>query len=113
MKELEKTYSVCPVCFFEGKIQKIDASIIEEEEKIWIIKHCQKHGSFKEIYFGDVQLYKRWMKYKVTMKAVSYVKTSLLEDPPLYDEHTSQTMLTNLIVTNRTNLQWDKAFSCS
>jgi 7,8-dihydro-6-hydroxymethylpterin dimethyltransferase len=107
MKVLEKTYSVCPVCFYEGKIQKINASIIEEEEKVWIIKHCQKHGSFKEIYFGDIKLYKRWMDYKVTAKPVSYVKTSLLGDPELYKVHTSQTMLTCLVVTNRTNLLWE------
>jgi uncharacterized radical SAM superfamily Fe-S cluster-containing enzyme len=107
MKELEKTYSVCPMCLHEGKIQKITASIIEDEAKVWIIKHCQKHGSFKEIYFGDITLYKRWMGYKVTAEPISYVKTSLLEDPELYEVHTSQTMLTNLVVTNRTDMSWD------
>jgi hypothetical protein len=94
MKELEKTYSVCPVCFQDGKIQKINASIIEDDEKVWITKVCQKHGSFKEIYFSDVNLYKRWMKFKMTGKPVSYVKTSLFDDPELYAEHTSQTVLT-------------------
>ena len=34
MKELEKTISVCPSCFQEGIIQKIDAKIIEEDEKV-------------------------------------------------------------------------------
>ena len=108
MNELEKTYSVCPMCFYEGKLQKIDASIIDVEGKIWIKKHCKIHGDFKEIYFGDVELYKRWMIYKATAKPVSYVKTRLLNDPELYDVHLSQTILTNLIVTNRTNLQWDQ-----
>lgn len=107
---LEKTYSICPLCFNEGKIQKIDASIIEDENKVWIVKSCQKHGSFKEIYFGDIHLYKKWMKFKVSGKPVSYVKTNLFTDTHLYKEHTSQTMLTNLVVTNRSNLKWDNIF---
>ncbi|PNX52733.1 MAG: hypothetical protein BV458_08040 [Thermoplasmata archaeon M9B2D] len=110
MKELEKTSSVCPSCFQEGKIQKINAAIIEDEDKVWIIKHCKKHGSFKEIYFGDINLYKRWMKYKINSKPVYYIKTSLFEGTELYSEHTSQTMLTNLVITNRSNLKIDQNF---
>ncbi len=110
MNELEKTYSVCPVCLQEGKIQKINASIIEDDKKIWMIKQCQTHGPFKEIYFSDVNLYTRWMKYKVTGKPVSIIKTSLFNDPELYAEHTSQTVLTNLVVTNRCNLRDNQNF---
>jgi hypothetical protein len=105
MNVLECIESVCPTCYTEGKIQKISGSIVEEDGKVWIIKKCQKHGSFKEIYFGDVDLYKRWMTYKVTGDPVAEIKKSLFNDPPLYEEHTSQTMLTNLIVTNRCNLK--------
>ncbi len=86
MNELEKTYSVCPMCFYEGKLQKIDANIIEDEGKIWIKKHCKNMVILRKYYFGDVELYKRWMSYKVTAKPVSYVKTKLLEDPELYDD---------------------------
>jgi 7,8-dihydro-6-hydroxymethylpterin dimethyltransferase len=110
MNELEKTYSVCPLCFQDGKIQKINASIIESDEKIWIIKQCQKHGTFREIYFSDVNLYKRWMKFKVTGKPVSIIKKSLFNDPELYAEHISQTVLTNLVVTNRCNLRENQNF---
>ena len=105
MKILEHVKSICPVCFLEGKIQKIDAEIIEEETKVWMVKQCQKHGSFKEIYWNDIELYNKWMHYKITGEPVADVKTSLFNDPQLYNEHTSQPMLTNLIVTNRCNLQ--------
>lgn len=37
MKELEKTYSVCPACYQEGKIKKISATIVEENGKVLII----------------------------------------------------------------------------
>jgi 7,8-dihydro-6-hydroxymethylpterin dimethyltransferase len=110
MKELEKTYSVCPACIQDGKVQKIDASIIEDDEKVWITKVCQKHGPFKEIYFSDVNLYKRWMKFKVTGRPISVIQTSLFNDPELYAEHTSQTVLTNLVVTNRYNLKHNQDF---
>jgi len=104
MKVLEKTESVCPTCFQEGKINKIDANIIEDDTKIWILKTCQTHGSFKEMYFGDANVYKRWMSYKVTGSPVSDIKTSVFNDPSLYAVHTSQPVLTNLMVTNRCNL---------
>ena len=64
MKELEKIQSVCPACYRDGKIQKIDASIIEDDGKVWISKDCETHGNFKDIYFGDSNLYRKWMKYQ-------------------------------------------------
>ena len=110
MKELEKTYSVCPLCYQEGKIRKIPATIVEEKGKVWITKKCDKHGPFKDIYFGDASLYKRWMKYKVTGSSSPDVKTRILDEPVLYDEHKSQTVLTNLLVTNRCNLRCSYCF---
>jgi len=62
MKELEKTSSVCPACYQQGKIHKIDAKIVEEDGKVYITKECPEHGSFKDIYFSDVAIYKKWMK---------------------------------------------------
>jgi uncharacterized radical SAM superfamily Fe-S cluster-containing enzyme len=111
MKILEKTESICPICFNEGKIQKIEASIVEDNEKVWIIRACQNHGSFKDIYFGDVKLYQRWMKFKVTGKPVLDIRTNLFNDPQLYPEHFSPTVLTNLVVTNRNNLKNNQNYS--
>ncbi len=110
MKELEKTSSVCPACYQEGKIHKIPALIIEEDGKVWITKKCDKHGSFKDIYFGDYNLYKRWMKYIVTGKPAPDVKTKVFDEPALYDEHKSQSVLTNLLLTNRCDLRCSYCF---
>jgi len=46
MKKLEKTESVCPECFKKGKVNKIDAEIIEANGKVWITKKCKQHGCF-------------------------------------------------------------------
>jgi len=110
MKELEEINSICPECLKQGKIEKIDAKIIEENGNVWITKKCNKHGFLKDIYFRDSNLYKRWMKYKVTGNFNPDVKTSLFGDQPLYDKHLSQSVLTNLLVTNRCNIRCSYCF---
>jgi uncharacterized radical SAM superfamily Fe-S cluster-containing enzyme len=110
MKELEKIKSVCPSCYQQGLIEKIDAKIVEEKGKVWIIKKCKKHGSFKDIYFGDYKIYKKWMKYKIDGTNSPDVKTKILDSPSLYDIHKSQTVLTNLLITNRCDLRCSYCF---
>ena len=110
MKELEKTSSVCPACFQEGVIKKIDAKIVEDNGKVYITKTCDKHDDFKDIYFGDANLYKKWMKYMVTGRSAPDVKTKVFNEPALYDEHKSQSVLTNLLVTNRCDLRCNYCF---
>jgi len=110
MEVLEKTKSICPVCYHEGNINKIDAEIIEEKGKVYIVKSCDKHGSFKDIYFSDSDVYRKWIKYKVTGKGAPDVKTSVFDETPLYDEHKSQSVLTNLLVTNRCDLRCSYCF---
>ena len=110
MKELEKISSVCPACFKEGKIKKIDAKVVEEDGKVYIFKECDKHGSFKEIYFSDAKVYKKWMKYTVTGNPAPDVKTKVFDEPALYEEHKSQSVLTNLLATNRCDLRCSYCF---
>lgn len=107
---LERTRSICPGCYKEGVIKKIDADIIEENGKVWIQKTCDKHGTFKDIYFSDISIYKKWMKYKVTGIDSPDVKTKVLDFPALYDIHKSQSVLTNLLVTNRCDLRCSYCF---
>ncbi len=110
MKELEKIKSICPACYQQGTIKKIDAKVVEDKGKVWIIKNCKKHGSFKEIYFGDSRIYKKWMNYKIDGKNSPDIKTKILDFPSLYDIHKSQTVLTNLLVTNRCDLRCNYCF---
>jgi len=110
MQILDKTESICPVCFYEGKLKKIDANIIEDDEKIWMTKVCDQHGFLKIILFEDATLYKRWMKFKVSGAPIINIKTKLFNDFELYPRHLSEPMLMNLIVTNRYNIKSDKNF---
>jgi uncharacterized radical SAM superfamily Fe-S cluster-containing enzyme len=111
MKKLERTQSICPKCFKDKKIRKIDAYITEQDGKIWIEKECPEHGHFKSIYFNDAKLYRKWMKYYVTGRGVDNVKIeNLPEGLSLYPKHFSQTLLANLMVTNRCNLRCSYCF---
>jgi len=110
VQELEKISSVCPAHYQEGKIKKIDAKVIEEDGKVYIWKKCPEHGEFKDIYFSDAEIYKKWMKYKVTGQPSPDVKTKIFDEPALYDQHMSQSVLTNLLITNRCDLRCSYCF---
>jgi uncharacterized radical SAM superfamily Fe-S cluster-containing enzyme len=110
MKELEKIKSICPSCYQQGLIETIDAKVIEDKGKVWIVKNCKKHGSFRDIYFADSNIYKKWMNYNVEGKDSPDIKTKILDTPSLYDIHKSQTVLTNLLVTNRCDLRCSYCF---
>ena len=107
---LEKITSVCPAHYQEGKIKKIDAKIIEENGKVYIWKKCPEHGEFKDIYFSDAEIYKKWMKYRVIGTPSPDVKTKIFDEPALYDQHMSQSVLTNLLITNRCDLRCSYCF---
>jgi len=42
MEVIRKTQSVCPKC-----IKKVDARIVEQDGKVYMLKECKKHGKFK------------------------------------------------------------------
>ncbi|MCD6477510.1 MAG: radical SAM protein [Candidatus Aenigmarchaeota archaeon] len=112
IKILEKTESVCPECLKEDKINKIPAELIEEDGKIYLRKKCKKHGSFKAIVFSDAKLYHKWIKYKVDGDGVSNmeIKSWLSPKEKLYPKHLSQSVLTNIMLTNRCNLRCKYCF---
>lgn len=108
--EIQKTRSICPVCF-----SVIDARIVREDNKILITKECKDHGSFTDIYFSDPDTYKRFAKFKVLGTGVSNPMTGIRHGCP-YDcgicpEHKTSTILANIDVTNRCNFQCPICFA--
>lgn len=57
MKIIRKTKSVCPVC-----IKDLDADIIEEDNMVYMVKRCGKHGRFKILINEDSSFYKQLNK---------------------------------------------------
>ena len=100
----KETVSICPVC---GKV--IPATIYEEDGKIWYKKTCPEHGEFKDIYYGDAEVWYWMEKWGMILDGIGP------EYPNIYngfeDHHYSFTALANLDLTNRCNLRCPICFA--
>ncbi|NIO22153.1 MAG: radical SAM protein [Candidatus Aenigmarchaeota archaeon] len=99
-----QTRSVCPEC-----LKLIDATIFEKDGKVWIEKKCEKHGKFRDVYWGDSGMYKKAKKFAydgigVSNPNVKKEKLVCPKDCGLCALHKSHTALANLVVTNRCDL---------
>jgi uncharacterized radical SAM superfamily Fe-S cluster-containing enzyme len=106
MAALRKTQSICPECLKKRKLTKLDAEIIEEKGRIYLLKKCKNHGKFKELYSGDSALYNKFMGFFVTGDGVSNPKMSGIDCPNdcgICPRHKTTTILANIDVTNRCN----------
>jgi hypothetical protein len=48
----KRTQSLCPDCS-----ELIDATILEDNGKVVMEKHCKNHGDFRDIVYSDAKLY--------------------------------------------------------
>lgn len=108
---IKKTRSLCPVC---GSV--LDAEITEEEGKVWIKRTCPEHGAFRHIYWSDPVLYHRFARYDAVGSGISNPQNiAPAENCPtscgLCNNHHSQTLLANIDLTNRCNLDCDFCFA--
>ena len=55
----EHTKSLCPLCY-----EKIDARVIEEDNKVFILKDCPEHGNSRGLLEKDVEFYKKFLTTK-------------------------------------------------
>ncbi|MEZ0290511.1 MAG: tetraether lipid synthase Tes, partial [Sulfolobales archaeon] len=95
--------SICPYCQ-----RLLPAVIFEREEKVYIRKTCPEHGTIEELYFGDSKLYHRFQSISYEGRGARYAYVSLAAPCPfncgLCPMHKSHSALTNLVVTNRCDL---------
>jgi len=109
---IKKTRSLCPTCN-----TVIDAEIAEEEGKIWLKRNCPEHGAFKNLYWSDPVMYHRFDKYNAVGNGIANPQntTAAPESCPtacgLCNNHHSQTLLANIDLTNRCNLDCDFCFA--
>jgi 7,8-dihydro-6-hydroxymethylpterin dimethyltransferase len=54
MKDIKTTQSICPEC-----LKALDATIFEDEGKVFIKKTCPEHGEYTELYWSDYDQYVR------------------------------------------------------
>ncbi len=103
--------SICPEC-----MEIIKATLYPEGGKVWIKKTCKEHGDFKDIFYGDVNLYYR-------SESLWFGDGRGIEDPPiknatvcpkqcgLCNMHTSHSGLPIMDLTNRCNLTCPVCFA--
>ncbi|AEH61593.1 Radical SAM domain protein [Methanosalsum zhilinae DSM 4017] len=104
--------SLCPECHFP-----IDGKLFEEHGKLMVEKTCSEHGSYRDIYWSDADLFHRFDKYSVSGDGLSNPITSddshCPENCGICSAHRTTTILANIDVTNRCNMKCPVCFSNS
>lgn len=108
---LKKTKSLCPEC---KKV--LDAEIIENEGRVYIERTCPEHGFFSYLYWDDVDLYRRYDGYDVKGSGLENPQiitdvSSCPENCGICNHHHSTTLLANIDLTNRCNLNCEFCFA--
>lgn len=108
---IKKTKSLCPAC---GRV--LDADIVEEEGKVWLDRTCPEHGAYRGLYWSDAEMYRRFDTYERVGEGVLNPQTAASpagcpNDCGLCPNHRSTTLLANIDLTNRCNLNCDFCFA--
>jgi len=105
-----KTGSMCPTCR-----KMLEAHVYEENDKIWMKKHCPEHGETLDIYWSDPKSFKRFNYYRVTDKGFETPHNDKINGCPLdcgiCKEHHSGTYMLIMDITNRCNLRCPVCFA--
>jgi uncharacterized radical SAM superfamily Fe-S cluster-containing enzyme len=110
MQVIKSTKSICPEC-----LKVLDATIFEEDGKVFIKKECPDHGAFQELYWSDYEQYQRAEKFRYDGEGIENPRTKTVKGCPLdcgiCPEHKSHTALAIIDVTNRCNLTCPVCFA--
>ena len=110
MQVIKSTRSICPEC-----LKALEATIYEEDGKVFIKKTCPDHGAFQELYWSDYEQYQRAEKFRYDGDGVENPRTQKNKGCPLdcgiCPEHKSHTALAIIDVTNRCNLTCPVCFA--
>ncbi|HOX36175.1 MAG TPA: radical SAM protein, partial [Methanoregulaceae archaeon] len=108
---IKKTRSLCPTCN-----TVLEADIIEDAGQIWLERTCPTHGTARYLYWSDAAMYHRYEHYDSLGNGIENPQNIA---PPetcptacgICNHHHSQTLLANIDLTNRCNLNCDFCFA--
>jgi hypothetical protein len=108
---IKKTRSLCPTCN-----TVLEADIIEDTGQVWLERTCPIHGTSRYLYWSDAALYQRFEHYDTLGNGIENPQIVALPDScpascGLCSNHHSQTLLANIDLTNRCNLNCDFCFA--
>ena len=97
------TLSLCPEC-----LQRIDAKIVFENDKVFMLKRCPEHGNSKVLIADDVEYYKNIRNYNKPSEMPYKFNTKTHYGCPydcgLCPDHEQHSCLTIVEITDRCNL---------
>lgn len=101
---LDRTMSLCPEC-----LKLLPATVFERDGKVFMKKSCPEHGEVEEIYWGNAEMYKKARSFSMDGRGqehpdVKKENPSCPHDCGLCNLHQSHSALTNVVVTNRCDL---------
>jgi uncharacterized radical SAM superfamily Fe-S cluster-containing enzyme len=110
MKDIKQTQSLCPEC-----LKPLDATIYEDQGKVFIKKTCPEHGAYIELYWSDYEQYVRAEKYRNDGSGMENPRTEKNKGCPadcgVCPQHKSHTALAIIDITNRCNLKCPVCFA--
>ena len=106
------TISLCPHC-----LKRIEAKIVFEDEKVYMLKTCKEHGFFKVLIATDIEYYKSTRNYnkpsETPLKFNNKVHYGCPYDCGLCTDHEQHSCLTLIEVTDRCNLSCPTCYAMS
>ncbi len=97
------TLSLCPEC-----LKRVDAKIVFENDKVYMLKRCPEHGNSKVLIADDIPYYKNIRNYNKPSETPYTFNTKTHYGCPydcgLCPDHEQHSCLTVLEVTDRCNL---------
>jgi len=105
-----ETQSLCPICK-----EVIHAELLDIDGRVTIKKKCSIHGSFEDIYWGNLEHYKWTLGFMNGKSGVENPRTIRKNGCPndcgICNEHKSHTVLGIIDITNRCNLRCPPCFA--
>lgn len=106
------TLSLCTSC-----LKRIDAKIVFEDEKVYMLKHCPEHGRSKVLIADDIEYYKNIRNYNKASEFPYRFNTSTHYGCPydcgLCPDHEQHSCLSIVEVTDRCNLTCPTCYASS
>ncbi|WP_299313861.1 radical SAM protein [uncultured Aquimarina sp.] len=106
------TLSLCPTC-----LKRIDAKIVFEEDKVFMLKRCPEHGRSKVLIADDIEYYKNIRNYNKPSEFPYKFNTSTDYGCPydcgLCPDHEQHSCLSIIEVTDRCNLTCPTCYASS
>ena len=106
------TLSLCPEC-----LKRIDAKIVFEDEKVYMLKRCPEHGQSKVLIADDIPYYKNIRNYNKPSETPYTFNTKTHYGCPydcgLCPDHEQHSCLTVVEVTDRCNLACPTCYASS